>query len=83
MASVSVGWIDSGAVLDLNYEEDSTAQTDMNIVMDDQSRFIELQGTAEGAPFTDDHLQTMIEYARYGIKQLLQAQRDARIDHTA
>ena len=48
--------------------------------MDDQSRFIELQGTAEGAPFTDDDLQTMIEYARYGIKQLLQAQRDARID---
>ena len=80
VASISVGWINSGAVLDLNYEEDSTAQTDMNIVMDDQSRFIELQGTAEGAPFTDDDLQTMIEYARYGIKQLLQAQRDARID---
>ena len=80
VASISVGWINSGAVLDLNYEEDSTAQTDMNVVMDDQRRFIELQGTAEGAPFTDDDLQTMIEYARYGIKQLLQAQRDARID---
>ena len=78
VASISVGWLADGALLDLDYQEDSSAQTDMNVVMDDKGRFIELQGTAEGEPFSQEDLQTMLEFARQGIVQLLQVQRRAR-----
>ena len=56
VASISVGWLADGALLDLDYQEDSSAQTDMNVVMDDKGRFIELQGTAEGEPFSQEDL---------------------------
>jgi ribonuclease PH len=78
VASISVGWLADGALLDLDYQEDSSAQTDMNVVMDDKGRFIELQGTAEGEPFSQEDLQTMLDFARQGIAQLLQVQRRAR-----
>ena len=64
-------------VLDLDYAEDSRANTDMNIVMNDALHFIELQGTAEGAPFTHDQLMLMVNLGEQGIGQLLEHQRTA------
>ena len=77
VASVSVGVVDGKPVLDLDYAEDSTAETDMNVVMDDRGRFIEIQGTAEGEPFTAQELNAMLELARRGIDQLVDHQRRA------
>ncbi len=57
VASVSVGIHRGEAILDLDYHEDSNAETDMNVVMNDQGKFIEVQGTAEGHPFSEDELQ--------------------------
>ena len=77
VASVSVGIYQGAPVLDLDYAEDSEAETDMNIVMNDAQAFIEIQGTAEGHAFHMDELQTMLELARGGIAQLLVKQRQA------
>lgn len=74
VASVSVGIYDGVPVLDLDYAEDSGAQTDMNVVMDDQGRFLEVQGTAEGAPFSSDEMNAMLSLARNGIDQIISAQ---------
>ena len=74
VASVSVGIHQGVPVLDLDYAEDSTAETDMNVVMNDQEHFIEVQGTAEGHPFSPDELNSMLELARQGINQLHQHQ---------
>ena len=74
VASVSVGIYDGVAVLDLDYAEDSTAATDMNVVMDDQGRFIEIQGTAEGTPFTRAEMDAMLELAQAGITEIIAAQ---------
>jgi len=68
------------AVLDLDYAEDSTAETDMNVVMNDGGGFIELQGTAEGHAFRRDELDTMLELAQKGIRELMAQQTEALND---
>ena len=77
VAAVSVGIYKGVPVLDLDYAEDSEAETDMNIVMNDAGRFIEVQGTAEGHAFTDDEFAAMIGLARAGIETILVAQDEA------
>ncbi len=74
VAAVSVGVVDGVCVLDLPYEEDSRAEVDMNVVMTSSGRFIEVQGTAEGMPFTKGELDEMLSLAEHGIAQLLEAQ---------
>jgi ribonuclease PH len=76
VASVSVGIFQGVPVLDLDYAEDSEAETDMNIVMNDAGAFIEIQGTAEGHAFRQDELLAMLELSRIGIDQLLKKQRE-------
>ncbi|HQX25843.1 MAG TPA: ribonuclease PH, partial [Pseudomonadota bacterium] len=77
VAAVSVGIWQGTPVLDLDYAEDSTCETDMNVVMNDGFGFIELQGTAEGHAFRDDELAVMVALARKGIGELVLAQRAA------
>ena len=77
VAAVSVGIYAGTPVLDLDYPEDSEAETDMNIVMNDAGRFIEVQGTAEGHAFTDDEFTAMIGLARAGIADIITAQNEA------
>ena len=77
VAAVSVGVYQGEAVLDLDYPEDSCAETDMNVVMNDEGHFIEVQGTAEGHAFCRDEMEQMLNLAELGIKQLLAAQQDA------
>ena len=77
IAAVSVGIYDGKAVLDLDYDEDSEAETDMNIVMNDAGRFVEVQGTAEGHAFSDDELQEMLGLAKLGIQTIIAAQDEA------
>ena len=77
IASVSVGIVDGEAVVDLDYAEDSTAETDMNVVMNDQVAFIEVQGTAEGHAFRREELDSMLNLATSGIGELIAAQRQA------
>lgn len=76
VAAVSVGIGDGEAILDLDYAEDSSAHTDMNLVMDAEGRFIEVQGTAEGAPFTRPELDGLLELGAHGIRQLHALQRE-------
>ena len=75
VASVSVGIYNGVPVLDLDYNEDSNAETDMNVVMNDALAFIEVQGTAEGHAFRKDELDAMLHMASNGIQQLLEKQR--------
>ncbi len=77
VAAVSVGIYRGEPVLDLDYAEDSEAETDMNVVMNEAGRFIEVQGTAEGHAFTDDELTRMLTLARAGVEEILVAQREA------
>ena len=77
VAAVSVGIYRGVPVLDLDYDEDSQAETDMNIVMNDAGRFIEVQGTAEGHAFTDDEFTAMIRLARAGIADIIAVQNEA------
>jgi len=77
VAAVSVGIFAGTPVLDLDYDEDSKAETDMNVVMDDQGRFIEVQGTAEGHPFTVAELEALLGLAGGGIREIMAAQRAA------
>ena len=77
IASVSVGIHDGNALLDLNYSEDSTAETDMNVVMDDKNNFIEIQGTSEKRPFTYQELESMLVLAKKGITELFKYQKEA------
>ncbi len=77
VAAISVGIYRGEPVLDLDYDEDSDAETDMNIVMNDAGRFIEVQGTAEGHAFTDDEFDAMIALARTGIADIITAQNEA------
>jgi ribonuclease PH len=77
VAAVSVGIYKGIPVLDLDYDEDSDAETDMNIVMNDAGRFIEVQGTAEGHAFTDEEFQSMLALAHTGIKSIIDAQNAA------
>ncbi len=77
VASVSVGIVKGQAVLDLDYQEDSQAQTDMNVVMVEDGRFIEVQGTAEGEPYSQAELMAMLALADQGIRELFVAQQKA------
>jgi len=77
VAAVSVGIVANTAVLDLDYSEDSSAETDLNVVMNDGGAFIELQGTAEGHAFHRDELDRMLDLAAPGIRQLMNFQTDA------
>ena len=77
VAAVSIGIIDGKILLDLCYEEDSKADVDMNIVMTGSGKFVEIQGTAESAPFTKKQMDKMSEIAQQGIKELLNAQKRA------
>ncbi|VAX02119.1 Ribonuclease PH [hydrothermal vent metagenome] len=74
VASVSVGIFNGTPVLDLDYDEDSNAETDMNVVMNDAGAFIEVQGTAEGHAFRQDELDAMLALARSGIAELIEHQ---------
>ncbi len=80
VASVSVGIFDGHPVLDLDYAEDSTAETDMNVVMNNDGGFIEIQGTAEGHPFNSDELNSMLSLASDGIEKLFEYQQNALAD---
>ena len=77
VAAVSCGVVGDTPCLDLCYQEDSKAQVDMNLVMNERGEFIELQGTGEGRAFTPDELAALMAYGKKGIEQLMQAQRDA------
>jgi len=77
IASISVGIYNGTPVLDLDYDEDSSAETDMNVIMNDAGAFIEVQGTAEGHAFHRDELNAMLDLADKGIKELFDAQRQA------
>lgn len=77
IASVSVGIFEGVPVLDLDYDEDSCAQTDMNVVMDNQGGMIEVQGTAEGAPFSRGEMNILLDYASKGIIELHDKQNQA------
>ena len=78
VAAISVGIYQGEAVLDLDYAEDSRAETDMNVVMNNEGGFIEVQGTAEGAAFSDTELNLMLGLAKEGLKQIFNLQKDAR-----
>jgi len=77
VAAVSVGIVAGAALLDLDYSEDSQAETDMNVVMNDAGAFIEVQGTAEGHAFHRGELDAMLALAQTGIAELIQRQREA------
>ena len=77
VAAVSVGVYRGIPVLDLDYDEDSEAETDMNVVMNEAGRFIEIQGTAEGHAFTDEELAAMLGLAKTGIEHIISAQDEA------
>ncbi len=77
VAAVSVGIVQGRAVLDLDYVEDSACETDMNVVMTGAGHFVEVQGTAEGAPFNRAALDAMLALAEHGIQQLITLQRAA------
>lgn len=75
VASISVGIYQGVPVLDLDYAEDSNAETDMNVVMDDDGQFIEIQGTAEGKTFSMDEMIAMTELAKAGIADIIRHQK--------
>jgi len=77
VAAVSVGIVKGDVLLDLCYEEDSTAEVDFNVVMTGEDAFVEVQGTAEGRPFTRAGMDALLDLARDGVVQLFSLQRDA------
>ncbi len=77
VAAASVGMLDGAAMLDLDYGEDSRAEVDMNIVMTNAGKYVEVQGAGESRPFSDEDLQAMLMLARSGIRKLLSRQRQA------
>ena len=77
VAAVSVGMFDGMPVLDLDYAEDARCDTDMNVVMTGSGGLVEVQGTAEGRPFTRKEMSTMLDLAERGIRELIAAQRAA------
>jgi ribonuclease PH len=80
VAAVSVGKVGEAILLDLNYEEDSTAHVDMNIVKTGRGRFVEVQGTAEGRPFSEEELAALMAAADKGIRELVALQKKALAD---
>jgi len=89
VAAVSVGIFGGAACLDLNYEEDSKAGVDMNVVATDKGRFVELQGTGESATFSEEEMNSLIALAKSGIAALIEKQREVlsplltRVDNMA
>lgn len=79
-AAVSVGIVDGFPSLDLPYEEDVAAEVDMNVVMTESGRFIEVQGTAEGQPFRRDELDALLDLASSGIEQIIKLQNQLLAD---
>ena len=77
VAAISLGVVDGQPVLDLNYEEDAAAGLDLNVVMTDDARFIEIQGTAEGAPYSRQELEDLLDLAAQGITRLQTLQKAA------
>jgi ribonuclease PH len=77
IAAVSVGVVDGEPVLDLDYHEDSSAEVDLNVVMTGAGQFIEVQGTAEGKPFSRELLDRQLELAAHGIERLTRLQRES------
>jgi len=77
IAAVSVGVYEGEPILDLDYPEDSNAETDMNVVMDEAGRYIEIQGTAEGEPFSSEHLNSLLLLAEKGVAELIDARRQS------
>jgi ribonuclease PH len=77
LAAVSCGIVDGSPVLDLDYSEDFQASTDLNCVMTEDGRLVELQATAEGSPYTRAELDSMLALAFKGIKELIVAQKRA------
>ena len=77
LGAVSVGRIDGQVVCDLDYKEDSTAEVDFNLVMTGDGEFIEVQGSAEGAPFSRQSLDEMLEFGEAGIRRIFEAQKAA------
>jgi ribonuclease PH len=75
VAAVSVGVVDGQSVLDLCYEEDFAAEVDFNVVMTGTNDFVEVQGTAEGKPFSREKLDELLDLARHGVTELFEAQR--------
>jgi len=80
IAATSVGIVDDDLVLDLDFKEDSRARVDMNLVMTESGRLVEIQGTAEGLPFTRQEMLTLLALAEKGIKTLIGAQKAALAD---
>ena len=77
VAAISVGIHQGQAVLDLDYPEDSDCDTDMNVIMTGSGGIVEIQGTAEGEPFTRSQMNQLVDLAENGIRQLLERQKDA------
>ena len=77
VSAISVGVVDGDPMIDLDYQEDSRAEVDMNVVMTGHGDFVELQGTAEGIPFTNSQLDEMLELARLGCGAMMEAQQHA------
>jgi ribonuclease PH len=77
VAAISVGMVDGQAVADLDYPEDSSCETDMNIVMTGNVGFVEIQGTAEGKPFSRANMDAMLDLAQEAIRQLTIKQKEA------
>jgi ribonuclease PH len=77
VTAISVGIWNDTAVLDLDYAEDSTAETDLNVIMASNGGFVEIQGTAEGEPFMQDQLTTMLALAKKGCQELIEIQNNA------
>jgi ribonuclease PH len=77
VAAVSVGIGSEGALLDLDYEEDVACETDMNLVMTGSGKFVEVQGTAEGVPFSRAEMQSLLDLGEKGIRELIARQREA------
>jgi ribonuclease PH len=77
VAAVSVGIVGGEPLLDLDYAEDSGAEADMNVVMTGDGRLVEVQATAEGAPFTREELEALLDLASGGIDEIARAQADA------
>ena len=75
-----MGIVDGETVLDLNFQEDSRARVDMNVVMTETGRLVEVQGTAEGLPFTRQEMQGLLDLAERGVKALVARQRETLAD---
>ena len=76
VAAVSVGMLKKECILDLCYEEDSAAEVDMNVVMTESGKLVEVQGTAEGAPFSRKQLNELIDLAEHGLKRIFRIQKE-------